>query len=75
MYGEDFVKLRDNIDAQLVNTVEHLKVIEDTGIIPNPMFYNKLAVLCFLKDEVTIMNDICIDFNKSVKLLYNKIVN
>lgn len=75
MYGEDFVKLRDNIDAQLVNTVEHLKVIEDTGIIPNPMFYNKLAVLCFLKDEVTIMNDVCIDFNKSVKLLYNKIVN
>ena len=75
MYGEEFVKLRDNIDAQLVNTVEHLKVIEDTGIIPNPMFYNKLAVLCFLKDEVTIMNDVCIDFNKSVKLLYNKIVN
>lgn len=75
MYGEDFVKLRDNIDAQLVDTVEHLKVIEDTGIIPNPMFYNKLAVLCFLKDEVTIINDICIDFNKSVKLLYNKIVN
>jgi len=75
MYGEDFVKLRDNIDAQLVDTVEHLKVIEDTGIIPNPMFYNKLAVLCFLKDEVTIMNDVCIDFNKSVKLLYNKIVN
>lgn len=75
MYGEDFVKIRDNIDAQLVNTVEHLKVIEDTGIIPNPMFYNKLAVLCFLKDEVTIMNDVCIDFNKSVKLLYNKIVN
>ena len=75
MYGEDFVKLRDNIDAQLVDTVEHLKVIEDTGIIPNPMFYNKLAVLCFLKDEVTIMNDVCIDFNKSVKLLYNKIIN
>jgi hypothetical protein len=75
MYGEDFVKLRDNIDAQLVDTVEHLKVIEDTGIIPNPMFYNKLAVLCFLKDEVTIMNDVCIDFNKSVKLLYNKVVN
>ena len=75
MYGEDFVKLRDNIDAQLVNTVEHLKVIEDTGIIPNPMFYNKLAVLCFLKDEVTLMNDVCIDFNKSVKLLYNKVVN
>lgn len=75
MYGEDFVKLRDNIDAQLVDTVEHLKVIEDTGIIPNSMFYNKLAVLCFLKDEVTIMNDVCIDFNKSVKLLYNKIVN
>ena len=75
MYGEDFVKLRDNIDAQLVDTVEHLKVIEDTGIIPNPMFYNKLAVLCFLKDEVTIINDVCIDFNKSVKLLYNKIVN
>lgn len=75
MYGEDFVKLRDNIDAQLVDTVEHLKVIEDIGIIPNPMFYNKLAVLCFLKDEVTIINDICIDFNKSVKLLYNKIVN
>ena len=75
MYGEDFIKLRDNIDAQLVDTVEHLKVIEDTGIIPNPMFYNKLAVLCFLKDEVTIMNDVCIDFNKSVKLLYNKIVN
>lgn len=75
MYGEDFVKLRDNIDAQLVDTVEHLKVIEDTGIIPNPIFYNKLAVLCFLKDEVTIMNDVCIDFNKSVKLLYNKIVN
>ena len=75
MYGEDFVKLRDNIDAQLVDTVEHLKVIEDTGIITNPMFYNKLAVLCFLKDEVTIMNDVCIDFNKSVKLLYNKIVN
>lgn len=75
MYGEDFVKLRDNIDVQLVDTVEHLKVIEDTGIIPNPMFYNKLAVLCFLKDEVTIMNDVCIDFNKSVKLLYNKIVN
>lgn len=75
MYGEDFVKLRDNIDAQLVDTVEHLKVIEDTGIIPNPMFYSKLAVLCFLKDEVTIMNDVCIDFNKSVKLLYNKIVN
>lgn len=75
MYGEDFVKLRDNIDAQLVDTVEHLKVIEDTGIIPNPMFYNKLAVLCFLKDEVTLMNDVCIDFNKSVKLLYNKIVN
>ena len=75
MYGEEFVKLRDNIDAQLVDTVEHLKVIEDTGIIPNPMFYNKLAVLCFLKDEVTIMNDVCIDFNKSVKLLYNKIVN
>ena len=67
MYGEDFVKLRDNIDAQLVDTVEHLKVIEDTVIIPNPMFYNKLAVLCFLKDEVTIINDICIDFNKSVK--------
>ena len=75
MYGEDFVKLRDNIDAQLVDTVEHLKVIEDTGIIPNSMFYNKLAVLCFLKDEVTIMNDVCIDFNKSVKLLYNKVVN
>jgi hypothetical protein len=75
MYGENFVKLRDNIDAQLVDTVEHLKVIEDTGIIPNPMFYNKLAVLCFLKDEVTIMNDVCIDFNKSVKLLYNKVVN
>ena len=75
MYGEDFVKLRDNIDAQLVDTVEHLKVIEDTGIIPNPMFYNKLAVLCFLKDEVTIMNDVCIDFNKSVKILYNKVVN
>jgi hypothetical protein len=75
MYGEEFVKLRDNIDAQLVDTVEHLKVIEDTGIIPNPMFYNKLAVLCFLKDEVTIMNDVCIDFNKSVKLLYNKVVN
>ena len=75
MYGEDFVKLRDNIDVQLVDTVEHLKVIEDTGIIPNPMFYNKLAVLCFLKDEVTIMNDVCIDFNKSVKLLYNKIIN
>ena len=75
MYGEDFVKLRDNIDAQLVDTVEHLKVIDDTGIIPNPMFYNKLAVLCFLKDEVTIMNDVCIDFNKSVKLLYNKIIN
>lgn len=75
MYGEDFVKLRDNIDAQLVDTVEHLKVIEDTGIIPNPMFYNKLAVLCFLKDEVIIMNDVCIDFNKSVKLLYNKVVN
>ena len=75
MYGEDFVKLRDNIDVQLVDTVEHLKVIEDTGIIPNPMFYNKLAVLCFLKDEVTIMNDVCIDFNKSVKLLYNKVVN
>lgn len=75
MYGEDFVKLRDNIDAQLVDTVEHLKVIEDTGIIPNPMFYNKLAVLCFLKDEVTIMNDVCIDFNKNVKLLYNKVVN
>lgn len=75
MYGEDFVKLRDNIDAQLVDTVEHLKIIEDTGIIPNPMFYNKLAVLCFLKDEVTIMNDVCIDFNKSVKLLYNKVVN
>ena len=75
MYGEDFVKLRDNIDAQLVDTVEHLKVIENTGIIPNPMFYNKLAVLCFLKDEVTIMNDVCIDFNKSVKLLYNKVVN
>lgn len=75
MYGEDFVKLRDNIDAQLVDTVEHLKVIEDTGIIPNPMFYNKLAVLCFLKDEVTIINDVCIDFNKSVKLLYNKVVN
>ena len=75
MYGEDFVKLRDNIDAQLVDTVEHLKVIEDTGIIPNPIFYNKLAVLCFLKDEVTIMNDVCIDFNKSVKLLYNKVVN
>lgn len=75
MYGEDFVKLRDNIDAQLVDTVEHLKVIEDTGIIPNLMFYNKLAVLCFLKDEVTIMNDVCIDFNKSVKLLYNKVVN
>lgn len=75
MYGEDFVKLRDNIDAQLVDTVEHLKVIEDTGIIPNPMFYNKLAVLCFLKDAVTIMNDVCIDFNKSVKLLYNKVVN
>lgn len=75
MYGEDFVKLRDNIDVQLVDTVEHIKVIEDTGIIPNPMFYNKLAVLCFLKDEVTIMNDVCIDFNKSVKLLYNKIVN
>lgn len=75
MYGEDFVKLRDNIDAQLVDTVEHLKVIEDTGIIPNPMFYNKLAVFCFLKDEVTIMNDVCIDFNKSVKLLYNKVVN
>ena len=75
MYGEDFVKLRDNIDAQLVDTVEHLKVIEDTGIIPNPMFYNKLAVLCFLKDEVTIMNDVCIDFNKTVKLLYNKVVN
>lgn len=75
MYGEDFVKLRDNIDAQLVDTVEHLKVIEDTGIIPNPMFYNKLAVLCFLKDEVTLMNDVCIDFNKSVKLLYNKVVN
>ena len=75
MYGEDFVKLRDNIDAQLVDNVEHLKVIEDTGIIPNPIFYNKLAVLCFLKDEVTIMNDVCIDFNKSVKLLYNKVVN
>ena len=75
MYGEDFVKLRDNIDVQLVDTVEHLKVIENTGIIPNPMFYNKLAVLCFLKDEVTIMNDVCIDFNKSVKLLYNKVVN
>lgn len=75
MYGEDFVKLRDDIDAQLVDTVEHLKVIEDTGIIPNPMFYNKLTVLCFLKDEVTIMNDVCIDFNKSVKLLYNKVVN
>ena len=75
MYGEEFVKLRNNIDAQLVDTVEHLKVIEDTGIIPNPMFYNKLAVLCFLKDEVTIMNDVCIDFNKSVKLLYNKVVN
>lgn len=75
MYGEDFVKLRDNIDTQLVDTVEHFKVIEDTGIIPNPMFYNKLAVLCFLKDEVTIMNDVCIDFNKSVKLLYNKVVN
>lgn len=75
MYGEDFVKLRDSIDAQLVDTVEHLKVIEDTGIIPNPMFYNKIAVLCFLKDEVTIMNDVCIDFNKSVKLLYNKVVN
>ena len=75
MYGEDFVKLRDNIDAQLVDTVEHLKVIEDTGIIPNPIFYNKLAVLCFLKDEVTIMNDVCIDFNKTVKLLYNKVVN
>ena len=75
MYGEDFVKLRDNIDAQLVDTVEHLKVIEDTGIIPNPIFYNKLAVLCFLKDEVTIMNDVCIDFNKNVKLLYNKVVN
>ena len=75
MYGEEFVKLRDNIDVQLVDTVEHLKVIEDTGIIPNPMFYNKLAVLCFLKDEVTIMNDVCIDFNKSVKLLYNKVVN
>lgn len=75
MYGEDFVKLRDNIDTQLVDTVEHLKVIEDTGIIPNPMFYNKLAVLCFLKDEVIIMNDVCIDFNKSVKLLYNKVVN
>ena len=75
MYGEDFVKLRDNIDAQLVDTVEHLKVIEDTVIIPNPMFYNKLAVLCFLKDEVTIINDICIDFNKSVKLLYNKVGN
>lgn len=75
MYGEDFVKLRDNIDAQLVDTVEHLKVIEDTGIIPNSMFYNKLAVLCFLKDEVTLMNDVCIDFNKSVKLLYNKVVN
>ena len=75
MYGEDFVKLRDNIDAQLVDTVEHLKVVEDTGIIPSPMFYNKLTVLCFLKDEVTIMNDVCIDFNKSVKLLYNKVVN
>lgn len=74
MYGNDFVKLRDNIESQLVDNANSLLVFQDTGMIPDGKIYSKLAIGCIVKDCITIMNDVCIDFNKTTKLLYNNLV-